>query len=613
MNAAESLARFKKLRAAGEIASALDSLQQDLRRGVFDADTLDQAGRLLIRHSESYPGEPRALSVLLVGQFTTSWLVGALTAVAWGRGKATLVREGGYDNVIQDLAAVASPVDVVVLAPWTQRFLGRDDRPAERRIEDELSFLRRAWELAARAGAAIVQIGYDWERPGPLGYCLSGLAGGRVDAVRELNEQVRRELPKGAYFVDLELVAGEVGRAAFYDARSYHWTKQPFSRVGVARLCEHIWAGVRAVTTGPKKVLVLDLDNTLWGGVVGEVGAMGVELGETADGEAFCAFQREIAGLAERGIVLAVCSKNNPADAREVFEKNPQMILKMADFAAFEATWDPKPEVIGRIARSLRLGLDSFVFFDDSPAEREHVLQSLPDVEVVDVPGDPAGYVGALQAGLWFEAVGVTQADRMRKEQYRQEEQRRELEQGSVSVQSYLESLQMVADVRLLDEPDMDRAVQLLGKTNQFNLTTRRHTVEIVRSMLAAPRSIALTLRLADRFGDAGLVSLVLAMPPGEANSTILRIDTWLMSCRVIGRTVEDYLLNQLVERARTLDYRSLQGEYIPTAKNQLVADLYDRLGFARGADRPDGGREYALDLLRYAARPSSIKPVNSS
>jgi FkbH-like protein len=613
MTAAESLAEFKRLRAVGEAAQGLTLLQQGLRRSVFDCDSLDQVGRLLMRYSASFPADPKPLSVLIVGQFTTSWLPPALTAVAWGRGRATLVKDGGYDNVVQDLASMSTPPDVVVIGPWKQRVLSKDARSTRQRIDDELGFLRQCWEMVQRAGSRLVQIGYDCDHPGPPGNCLSGRPGGQVSTIRQLNEEARRSLPQGAYFVDLDQVAGDVGRQNFYDPRSYFWTKSPFSRAGIARLSEHLWAGVRAVTTGPKKVLILDLDNTIWGGVVGELGAMGVALGETPDGEAFRAFQQEVCGLAARGIVLAACSKNNPADAREVFEKNTAMVLKLKDFAAFEATWDPKPQVIQRIARTLRLGLDSFVFFDDNPAEREHVLQSLPDVEVVDVPADPAGYIRALQSGLWFESIGVTEADRMRSEQYREEQERRELEQGAGSVEAYLESLQMVADVRPLNDDDMERAVQLLAKTNQFNLTTRRHTAEIVRRILTKPRSVALTLRLADRFGDAGLVALLLAVPLGDEEASTLKIDVWLMSCRVISRTVEDFLLNQLVEMAGKLGYKNLQGEFIPTAKNQLVADLYDRFGFTRSSERSDGGRDYTLDLSRYRTRPSPIKPVQRS
>ena len=273
------------------------------------------------------------------------------------------------------------------------------------------------------------------------------------------------------------MVSGEFGRASFYDQRRYYWTKQPFSEAGTLHLTGHLWAGVRALTTGPKKVLVLDLDNTLWGGVVGETGPLGIGLGDSPEGEAYLAFQKHVKDLTRRGIVLAVASKNNPADAREPFETNLDMALKLDDIAAFEACWEPKGATIQRIARTLNLGLDSFVFFDDNPAEREQVRQALPEVEVVDVPEDPAEYVRVLQAGLWFETVGLIDADwRPASEQYAVERKRRELQETSGSLDDYLRSLEMVAEVKAIDEADLQRVVQLPGKTNQFNLTTRRHT-----------------------------------------------------------------------------------------------------------------------------------------
>jgi FkbH-like protein len=610
MAAAETLANFKKLRAAGQTAQAMALIAQALRRGEFDADGLDQAGRALLRNTEHFPKQPPPLSVLILGQCTTSWLIPALTAVAWGRGRAVIVKEGGYDNIIQDLAAVAKPPDVVILLPWHQRLLAANDRGPQQRADDEMTLLRQAWESLRKLGSRLIQVGYDWDHAGPGGVHLSA-RGGSINAVRIINDLIRANLPEGSYFVDLEQISGEVGRRRFYDPRSYYWTKQPFSRLGVARLCDHLWAAIRALTTGPKKVLVLDLDNTLWGGVVGELGPNGVALGDNAEGEAFRTFQREIRGLASRGVVLAVCSKNNPADAREVFQKNTDMVLKLDDFAAFEASWDAKPAAIQRMAKALRLGLDSFVFFDDNPAEREHVLQTLPDVEVVDVPPDPSDYVRALHDGLWFEAAAVTEADRARQEQYRQEQQRRAAEESAGSVEGYLESLQMVADVRPLDEDDMERAVQLLGKTNQFNLTTRRHTAEIVRSMLAQRGAFGMTLRLTDRFGDAGLVGLVLAVPDLTAAAPTLRLDTWLMSCRVIARTVEEFTMNHVVKKAAELGYSRLLGEFIPTAKNQLVVDFYDKLGFTRDGRAADGVVRYNLDLAGYQFRASPIKYKN--
>ncbi len=590
------LKQCSRLRKAGQADQAMPLLRDALRRGGFNGEQVGRAGRFLNRELEQDPGAQR---VLILGQCTTTWLGQALTAHAFGRGMDLAVRDGEYDNVMQELMASASddrPVDAVVFVPWNQRLLGEADRQPEQRIEDELAFWRQAWSIAKdQLKARIIQVGYDCDAFGALGVNLAGAHDGQVGLARQANQTLREQLPGGAYYVDLDQAAGRMGRDRFYDPRRYHWTKQPFSEEGTSLLGGHLAAAVRAVTTGPKKVLVLDLDNTLWGGVVGETGPLDITLGESPDGEAFRAFQQHVKQLAQRGVVLAVCSKNNPEDAREPFEKNPDMALSLNDFAAFEANWDPKPAAIERIAKTLKLGLDSFVFFDDNPAEREHVRQTLAEVEVVEVPDDPSGYVRALESGLWFEATQVTGADRQRSKQYATERKRRDAEQTFGSIEDYLGSLEMLGDVREVDEADMQRVVQLLGKTNQFNLTTRRHTAEQVREMLRDPGAIGLTLRMSDKFGDHGLVSLVLAVPDVQEKGT-LRVDTWLMSCRVISRTAEAFMFDALLTRARERGYTRIIGEYIPTQKNKLVAGLYESMGFDRLTTHDDGRAEYALD-----------------
>jgi FkbH-like protein len=335
----------------------------------------------------------------------------------------------------------------------------------------------------------------------------------------------------------------------------------------------------------------------LWGGVVGETGPLAVEVGEGPAGEPFKAFQLYAKALSRRGVLLTVSSKNNPDDAREPFEKNPAVPLKLADFAAFEASWEPKSAAISRMATTLKLGLDSFVFFDDNPAEREHVRQMLPEVEVVEVPEEPAQYIRALEAGQWFEAVDITAEDTVRTEQYRAEAQRRGLQDSFTSMDDYLRSLTMRGDVRDIAEADLTRVVQLLGKTNQFNLTTRRHSLEVVTDMLASRRSVGLTIRIVDRFADYGLVAVLLGVEEPDRTVPTLRVDTWLMSCRVIARTVEEFCLNCLVETARAGGYERIVGQYLPTKKNLLVADLYDRLGFQRIGETAENGVSYELDI----------------
>jgi FkbH-like protein len=602
-----------RLRKEARADEALTLLRDALRRGGFTGEQVEKAGRFIQRELKE---DAAAHRVLILGQCTTTWVANALAAHAWGRGMAVAVRDGEFDNVMQELLAAAAggeKIDTAVFLPWHQRLLGGKDRSAPQRIDDELAFWQQAWSIARDTlKARIVQVGYDCDATGPLGTSLAGSRDGPVGLIRQANETLRQALPQGGYFLDLSRVAGRMGRNRFYDPRRYHWTKQPFSEEGASLLGEHLTAGVRAVTTGPKKVLVLDLDNTLWGGVVGETGPLGITLGESPDGEAFRAFQQHVKALAGRGVVLTVCSKNNPDDAREPFEKNPDMALSLEDFAAFEAGWDPKPAAIQRIAGTLRLGLDSFVFFDDNPAEREHVRQALPGVEVVEVPEDPSGYVRALESGLWFEAVEVTGADRQRAGQYTTERKRRDAEQSFTSLDDYLGSLEMLGDVRDVDEADMQRVVQLLGKTNQFNLTTRRHTAEDVRAMLADPGAIGLTLRLSDRFGDHGLVSLVLAVPDTDEGDGTLRIDTWLMSCRVISRTAEQFMLDALLTRARQLGCTRVVGEFIPTNKNQLVADLYDRMGFDRTVEHADGRVGYLLDTATAKPPATFIRPAQA-
>jgi FkbH-like protein len=602
---ADLFRRVKELDARGEHTPALNLLRDHLRRGDLDPTAIEKAGRFLAKAIQLGRFEGKPLRILLLGQVTTSWLIPALTASAWGHGSVVSVSEGGFDTVLQDLSSLPSgedSPDVVVLLPWNKRLLGGKGTP-EARVEDEVGFWKQTSDLVqGRLGSRILQVGYDWVIPGPLGHNLAGRPDGPVGLVEAMNGALRKNLPADAFFLDLGQVSGMAGRSSFYDMRRDFWTKQVFSESGACLLAEHLWAGVRALTTGPKKVLVLDLDNTLWGGVVGETGPLGVVLGDGADGEAFRAFQFHVKGLAERGVILAIASKNNPRDVEEVFEKNGEMVLKSDDFGAVEIGWDPKGTTLARLASTLNLGIDSFVFFDDNPAEREQVRQALPEVEVVNVPEDPAEYVRALQAGLYFETTGLNDADRDRAAQYAVERKRQALEQSAGSMEDYLRSLEMKAVVGPIDEEDLPRVVQLLAKTNQFNLTTRRHTRQGLLDLLAPTGSIGMTLRLGDRFGDHGLVAVLVATPL-EVGSGTLRIDTWLMSCRVIGRTAEHFLFGLLLDQARRLGHRRLLGEYIPTKKNTPVAELYDQLGFRKlGSVGDDGSIRYELDLDATAA-----------
>jgi FkbH-like protein len=302
-------------------------------------------------------------------------------------------------------------------------------------------------------------------------------------------------------------------------------------------------------------------------------------------------------------VLLAVCSKNNEKDAREPFDLNGRMALRLDDFAAFHASWDAKPACLRRMASELNLGLDSFVFFDDNPAERAHVRAELPEVTVVEVPPDPAHYIRALEESLAFETTGLTEADSQRASQYSAESLRRSSLSSAASPGEYLASLEMNAEVLEINRTNLDRVVDLITKTNQFNLTTRRHSRAAVEAMLATERGVSFAVSLADRFGDYGIISVVLGVPHA---SGALGIDTWLMSCRAMGRTVEHFVMNRIAAMARKAGYERVLGEYLPTPKNIPVQSLLSDFGF-----KPDDSqRHWTLPLNSFAELETKVRPL---
>ena len=351
---------------------------------------------------------------------------------------------------------------------------------------------------------------------------------------------------------------------------------------------------------------MLDLDNTLWGGVIGDDGLDGIVLGQgSALGEAFVAFQDYARELGRRGIILAVCSKNDPANALEPFEKHPEMLLKRNDLASFVANWTDKAHNIRTIAEELNIGLDSLVFVDDNPFERNLVREQLPMVAVPEVGDDPATYPQTLADAGYFEGLAVTDDDRARGAQYQSNRQREELKSSATDLPAFLRGLQMQLVVRPFDQVGLQRTVQLINKTNQFNLTTRRYSEEDVLAVMRDNRSFGLQLRLIDRFGDNGIISIVIGKMQDEDD---LYLDTWLMSCRVLGRQVEPATLNLVADRAKRLGAKRLIGEYIPTKKNGMVKDHYTRLGFSVLETDEAGGNRNVLELAGFTPADTFIE-----
>lgn len=409
--------------------------------------------------------------------------------------------------------------------------------------------------------------------------------------------------------LDIESLAANIGNPTWNNPTLWHHSKQAISPVQAPLYGEQVARILAALRGLSSKCLVLDLDNTLWGGVIGDDGLGGIELGQgTGPGEAFQAFQHYVKSLKQRGIILAVCSKNDQENALEPFEKHPEMVLRKEDFAVFVANWEDKATNLKRIAARLNIGLDSLVFFDDNPAERAIIRQFTPNVAVPEVPEDPAQYIRCLSDAGYFEAVSFSEGDTQRAEQYRSNVQREELKGQSHRIEDFLENLKMELTLASVDSISLQRAAQLINRSNQFNLTTRRYTETQIRQMLREQDVLCWQARLRDVFGDNGLISVVIAKPTLVDDRRGLHIDTWLMSCRVLGRQVEQAVLNVLVDEASQRDYCFLLGEYIKTKKNEMVREHYQRLGFEKIYEKQELDNIYhsfwQLDLERF--RPSA-------
>ena len=364
-----------------------------------------------------------------------------------------------------------------------------------------------------------------------------------------------------------------------------------------------------------KKCLVLDLDNTLWGGVVGDDGLEGIVVGEgSAAGEAHLALQRYAKQLKERGVILAICSKNEASIAEAVFDNHPEMVLRRSDIAAFQVNWDDKARNLKAIAARLNIGIDSLVFVDDNPVERARIRQSLPMVAVPELPEDIAQYVRCLANAGYFEAVAFTSEDRGRARQYAQNAEREALRESAQTMDEFLRGLKMTVVFGPFTAVDHTRIVQLINKTNQFNTTTRRYSSDEITKITNLPEALTLEFRLVDRIGDNGLVCTMILRPTTE-DDAVLEIENWVMSCRVFGRQLEFEAMNIAVEEARRRGARAIIANYFATAKNGVIRELYPNLGFAtvKHPAYRNGATRWILNLAEYVTRDTYITRIGPS
>lgn len=522
----------------------------------------------------------RQLKVALLAGFLTDFLAQALCLMLARRGFAVELWRGDYGVMAQTVLEPSSDLhafgpDLVILLP-THRDLrcvpgfGADGGAAAR---DEASFWIALWEKLA---CPVVQLSFDPPPARPLGELDGIIVGGLLDHVRSANRALAQAASGRVALVDADYLVARLGFDRWHDARLFALCKQPFSMEAIPALADALSAAAAGLMGRGRKCLVLDLDNTLWGGEIGDLENEGITLGsETPEGEAFVTFQTYCKRLAERGVVLAVCSKNHDEIARQPFRSHGAMVLKDADIACFVANFEDKATNIRRIAETLNLGLDALVFCDDNPVERAWVREQLPQVLTIEMPDEPTLYVRALDDSAAFPIATLTNEDRARAGSYRARAATQEAMAQAADMDRFLASLEPVAVIEPVAPDTLDRIVQIIAKTNQFKLNS---TVFDAAAITAKGANV-LAIRLKDRVQDYGIVAVAVTEPQGEC----LRILNWVMSCRVFSRRLEHFTRLELARMAGEQGLSGLILAYEPSSKNGLLDTILPMLGFAGG------------------------------
>lgn len=530
-------------------------------------------------------------SLAVLGDCATQHLATALRGYGVSAGIRLNVFDADYDQIDAQVMAPDSELyrfapQGVLLQMCTEKLQEAFyDCPPEARAsfaEDTYARIRQIWSrIGSRIPATVLQCNFPLIDDGVFGQFGNKTEQSFLFQQRKLNYLLMQgcQEAKNTFLIDLDALQTALGRSTFADPKLYYVAKMPISLAALPAAAKLVVDVVRSLQGAVKKCLVLDLDNTLWGGVIGDDGLSGIQIGELGTGHAFSDFQKWLKELKNRGILLTVCSKNNEDTAKEPFEKHPEMVLRLEDFSMFVANWEDKARNIRTIQQALNIGMDSMVFLDDNPFERELVRTMIPEITVPELPEDPALYLQYLRGLDLFETASYSREDAGRTEQYREKAQRAAFEAAFQSYDDYLEALQMRASAAAFDPFHYPRIAQLTQRSNQFNLRTVRYTEAEIEALAQDDSRIGLYFTLKDKFGDHGLISVVVLEKQPEDT---LFISEWLMSCRVLKRGMEEFIVDKILSVAAQQGFRRVVGEYIPTPKNAMVKDLYEQLGFTR-------------------------------
>ena len=544
----------------------------------------------------------------ILRSFTVEPVVPLLRAAAFANGIDLTIQVGDFNTYVQEILDENSPLyrfkpDVVILAAQTRDIApelwedfadlsAAEIQVAVERIVD--GFQNWVQSLRSRSQAHLIVHGFEVPPFPNQGIFDDQSGNSQVEAIQQINRELRRLASgySGVHVLDYDALIGRHGRLGWYDQRKWLVMRMPIAAEHLVHLANEWLRFIHPLSGRTSKALVTDLDNTLWGGVIGEDGMEGIKVGSEYPGAAYRSLQRVMLDLYQRGTILAICSKNNLPDAMEVIEKHPGMLLRPQHFAVLRINWNDKVHNLREIADELNIGTDALAFLDDNPVERERVRTEMPEVNVIELPDDPMRYAQTLREIPAFERLVLSAEDRERGRYYVEQRQRGELERNAASLEDFYRSLDQEAEIGPVTQETLPRIAQLTQKTNQFNLTTRRNTEQQISEMANRREWGIYSLRVKDRFGDNGLVGVAILHFVDQA----CEIDSFLLSCRVIGRTVETAFLSFVVEEAQARGAQRLEGWFLPTKKNSPAKDFYPAHGFTL-LEQEDKGCLWSLDL----------------
>ena len=550
--------------------------------------------------------------IALLGDTATQFLATAVKGLGKIRGFDVELFEAEYNQVERQVMDPTSELyefnpEITIVFQSTHKLLvkyGKADAAAKASLaDDRLAFFDT---LCKSVPGKIIYYNYPEIDDVVFGSYSNQVKSSFTYQLRKLNYELMNVAGSNPdfYICDLSAIQNKVGRDMMFQSSVYVSTEMVLSIEALPLVASRTWDIICAMKGRIRKCLILDLDNTLWGGVIGDDGMENIQLGHGLGiGKAFSEFQLWVKKLKERGIILAICSKNTESVAKEPFEKHPDMVLRLDDIAVFMANWDTKVDNIRQVQAILNIGFDSMVFLDDNPFERNMVREAIPEITVPELPEDPGDYLEFLYSENLFETVSYSAGDKDRTKQYQVEAQRVEQRKTFANEADFLKSLNMLSTVEGFTPFNTPRVAQLSQRSNQFNLRTVRYTDGDIERMEADDAFKCFSFTLEDKFGDNGLICVVILKKENEED---LFVDTWFMSCRVLKRGMEAFTLNTVVEYARANGFKRIIGEYIPTAKNAMVEGHYPSLGFEPVAD--DSRRLFALVVEAYSEKECFIR-----